>query len=54
MDIKFTSRIANTYRYVNSKNVIAKYEGVDSLFKGDEYLLHSSLGPSWYGKKLKR
>ena len=41
MDIKFTSRIANTYRYVNSKNVIAKYEGVDSLLK-DEYIIYTA------------
>ena len=41
MDVKFTSRIANSYRNVKSKNVVAKYEGSDPFLK-DEYIIYTA------------
>ncbi len=41
LDVKFISRISNSFRKVSSENVIAKFEGNDDLLK-DEYIIYTA------------
>lgn len=41
LDVKFISRISNSFREVSSENVIAKLEGNDPILK-DEYIIYTA------------